>query len=383
MKVLFITTSFPRSFQDPIPAGNFILYLAEHLQKKGVEITVLAPHLPDTPTEYFIGDIQVKRVKYLPESVEKLTNTSGGIPQLIKKKDPRLLFTPVMISAMSWKIIRLFQAYDIIHPHWLFNIFPVIPAQKIKRKPCIVTVHGSDAVLVENFPWIGNTLAKNCDIAVTVNMEQIKIIKKWFKNVHYIPNGVKDNFAPLPEGDEVIIGAVGHFSKIKNFKTLAEALKLLYKKEIKFKAYFVGDGDERGVIESIIQPFKDKVTITGYLPNENVLNLLKQFHIFVLPSFSEGRSIALLEAMATGRAIVASSIPQNREIIKNGANGLLFDPNSSQELAEKLIMLINNKQMLIKMAKNSYNTIKELGLTWEKTAEKYYELYRELLKEAK
>ena len=383
MKVLFITTSFPRSSTDPLPAGNFILDMAEQLQKKGVEITVLAPHVPGTPTEYSIGGIRVIRVKYLPKSIEQATIVPGGIPELIRKKDVRLLLILPMISSLSFKTTWLFRNFDIIHVHWLFNIFSLLPARIIQKKPCLVTIHGADAILVQKIPWLGKLFSKYCEAAITVNKDQIQVMKNWFNHIRYIPYGVKDNFSPLPEKEIITIGTVGHFASRKNFKTLALALKLIYEQGLNFRAYFVGDGDERGIIESIVKPFRSKVTITGYVPHDKVFELLKKFHVFVLPSFSEGKSNALLEAMATGRAIVASSIPQNTEFVRDGVNGLLFDPNSPQELAEKLILLIKNKQLLIKLAKNSYNTIRELGLTWEKTAEKYYKLYQELLKEAK
>ncbi len=378
MRILFITTSYPRYENDPLPAGNFVHELAVELKKKGAEVIVVAPHVKGLPGHFFMDDIEIYRVRYFFEEAEKLSNIPGGLPQLIAKRSPFLLLTPFLIGSMGLKLMRLAKSVDILHVHWSYNILSVIPIKLIFKKPIIVTIHGSDARLMKKLPG-GKFMGNVADIIVTVNKEQKEFLEKQFENkVVHIPNGVKDNYASLPSPPPVI-GTVGHFVQVKNFPTLARALKVLYDEGVEFKAMFIGDGDERGLIESIVEEFKDRVEITGYIPNGEVLKKLKELHIFVLPSFSEGRSIALLEAMATGRAIVVSRIPQNMELIKDGENGLLFDPYSYEELAEKLKVLIGNEQVLIKMAKKSYNTIKGQGLTWDKTAEKYMRVYRKLL----
>ncbi len=378
MKVLFFTTSYPLSENDPFPGGIFIHKLALHLQKRGIKVTVVAPHVRDVPDNYFIEGIEVIRVKYFFKKMENLSTFPGGIPGLLKRGSPLLFTLPFLMGAGTYKIFTLAEEYDLLHVHWLFNLYAAIPFKLKVKKPVLVTVHGSDFNLFEKLSP-ARILMRYCDAIVTVNTTQERKLKKKFPHVYHIPNGVEDNFSPLPSGITTI-GGTGSFSKNKNFKTLAKALLLLRKEGIKFRAIFIGDGEEREEIERIVQPLREDIQITGYIPNREVLNMLKKLHIFVLPSFSEGRSIALLEAMATGRAIVASDIPQNREIIRDGVNGLLFDPNSPEDLKNKLKSLIENRERLIFLAKNAYTTIKEMKLSWEEAARKYAELYEKLLK---
>ncbi len=380
MKILFVTSSYPLHERDPLPAGNFVHRLAVELMRKGHEVVVIAPHVKGVPEHYFLEDVEIYRVRYSPERLEKLSNVPGGLPQLIARKSPYLLTLPFMMGAFSIKIAQLIGEVDLIHVHWIFNAFPLLPLRFSLKKPVVVTVHGSDARILSKLPFPG-LIRRLADQYVTVNRSQIEILEGLgVENVKFIPNGVEDNYSPLPPLPPVVIGTVGHFVEVKNFPTLAKALRILYEEGLDFRAVFMGDGDHRQQIEAIVHDFSDRVEITGYIPNYKVLRKLRDMHIFVLPSFSEGRSIALLEAMASGRAIVASDIPQNRELIRDGKNGLLFDPYSPQELADRLRRLLNDRELLIKLAKRSYNTIREQGLMWSETAGKYIEVYEQLLK---
>jgi glycosyltransferase involved in cell wall biosynthesis len=79
----------------------------------------------------------------------------------------------------------------------------------------------------------------------------------------------------------------------------------------------------------------------------DIIALLQAMDIFVIPSFFEGYSNSLLEAMASGKAIVASDIPSNREILgKDG--GFLFNPSDIHALEAILVELVNNSRLRAK-----------------------------------
>ena len=83
--------------------------------------------------------------------------------------------------------------------------------------------------------------------------------------------------------------------------------------------------------------------------------------------------------MANGEAVVVSDIPQNREIISNNRNGIIFDTDSPEDLADKLMELIDNKELIMKLGKNAQQTISDLGLTWENSAKKHIEFYKKII----
>ena len=107
----------------------------------------------------------------------------------------------------------------------------------------------------------------------------------------------------------------------------------------------VGDGSLRDKFLKKVeeQGIADYVDFPGFIENDKLPLLLDSSDIYVSTSFSDGRSVSLMEAMACGAFPVVSDIPANRDMIKDGENGYLFPADSSKIMAEKLIMAIRNE----------------------------------------
>ena len=93
----------------------------------------------------------------------------------------------------------------------------------------------------------------------------------------------------------------------------------------------------------------------GYV--ENIWEYYKAMDIFLLPSRSEGFSLALLEAAAAKLPIIATNIPGTNEFIVNGENGILFDIEKPDELFYGIIKFTGDRQMAEKFAKNAYEKV--------------------------
>ena len=100
---------------------------------------------------------------------------------------------------------------------------------------------------------------------------------------------------------------------------------------------------------------KEKLIMPGYV--DNIWEYYKAMDIFLLPSRSEGFSLALLEAAAAKMPIIATDIPGTNEFIINGENGILFDPEKPDELLSGIIKLTEDNQMAEKIAYNSYEKV--------------------------
>lgn len=151
--------------------------------------------------------------------------------------------------------------------------------------------------------------------------------------------------------DEIfIVSYVGRLSAEKNIGVLVKAFSLFIKeiKSADARLVLVGDGPERKKLENLVASLKiDKYVIfTGF--RYNVPELLNIFDIFVLPSKTEGSPLSLLEAMASGKAVIASNISAVYDIVKNGKEAILFDPNDINQLKEAILLLYNNS--LLKQA---------------------------------
>ena len=112
------------------------------------------------------------------------------------------------------------------------------------------------------------------------------------------------------------------------------------------KFVMAGDGQLRNKIVALIERLnlKDKFIILGW--QRNIPELISSFDVLVLTSLWEGMPLVFLEAMACGKPIVATNINGNREVIKDGINGFLVKPRDSYVLAEKVIYLFKNRNLL-------------------------------------
>ena len=126
---------------------------------------------------------------------------------------------------------------------------------------------------------------------------------------------------------------------------------------------------------------RDELGLSGLVRFAGKVSNVKEYYdisdIFVLPSISEGLSNALLEAMSSGMAVVASNVGGNKEIIEDKKNGLLFEVGDKQDLAEKLSVLCNDKSLREELGMNARNKIlKDYSI--DIVTEKYIRLYNEI-----
>ncbi len=202
--------------------------------------------------------------------------------------------------------------------------------------------------------------------------------------IHDIPNGVNAISKQLMHSEkykskEVRLIYVGRLIKRKRVDLLIQSILNIKEQVSDYTIYLdiIGDGPEKKYLQ-IISKSSSKILFKfhGALDQKDVNEKLMQSDIFVLPSESEGMSNALLEAMANGLAVIASSIPGNQALIKTGYNGRLFTTNL--ELEESLIDLINNIDLRNKYSKNAYHLIQN-KYSFEMISKLYLNLYKELI----
>jgi D-inositol-3-phosphate glycosyltransferase len=118
------------------------------------------------------------------------------------------------------------------------------------------------------------------------------------------------------------------------------------------------------------------VIFLGRLTQEQKMALLNTSSVFVLPSYYETFGLVALEAMASGVPVIGSKVGALCDIIRNGYNGYLFKPGSSEELFSILISLYRNKEHLKELGKNARETARKY--LWSNIAKRTYELYKKL-----
>ncbi len=134
----------------------------------------------------------------------------------------------------------------------------------------------------------------------------------------------------------LVIGCVGRLVPIKNHRLLIEAIPALVAAHPELQVVLIGKGELEQVLRAQVSALGlgEHVRFAG--ERGDVAGLLPAFDIFAMPSLSEGLSIALLEACASGLAIVATDVGGNREIVANGSTGLLVPSGDVQTLRAAL-----------------------------------------------
>lgn len=138
---------------------------------------------------------------------------------------------------------------------------------------------------------------------------------------------------------------VGRLSPEKGIGGLLEALAACTGKRPQL--VIVGDGPMRGELDRMVERLglRNHVTFLGRLPERQTLEQIAQSDILVLPSFMEGLPIVLMEAMALGKAVIATRVAGIPELISDGENGLLFTPSKWDELAIKITVLASDREL--------------------------------------
>ncbi len=155
-----------------------------------------------------------------------------------------------------------------------------------------------------------------------------------------------------------IVTSIGRLMPPKGHSYLIEAMPDVVCSG-NLKLILAGDGELRENLEEISRNIgiKDNVAFLG--SRNDVADILAISEVFVLPSISEGTSLALLEAMAAAKPIVATDIPGNTAILKHGYNCLLVPPENPAKLAEAISLLLNSPEKAIEYGNNAYHDVKK------------------------
>ena len=155
----------------------------------------------------------------------------------------------------------------------------------------------------------------------------------------------------IPQNSNVI-GAVGRLVPVKGHKYLVSAAKKITKEFDNAVFVFVGDGYLESKLERQAESLgiRDNIIFAGW--RSDVIDVLDLFDILVLPSLNEGMGKVLIEGMALGKPIVASSVGGIIDLVKNGDNGILVPPRDSDGLSDAILNLIRNKKLAQELGKN-------------------------------
>jgi glycosyltransferase involved in cell wall biosynthesis len=152
---------------------------------------------------------------------------------------------------------------------------------------------------------------------------------------------------------EILIGYIGRFSSEKNIFSLVNAFISTTSSHPLIKLVLIGSGQQECEIKRIINKsnIQNRVIFLGI--RYDIGRILSGIDIFVLPSYTEGMSTALLEAMACGRSIICSNIPANRDLLIPNKDAIMIDPYKQDELERAIYLLTQDSSLRMQLGENS------------------------------
>jgi glycosyltransferase involved in cell wall biosynthesis len=165
----------------------------------------------------------------------------------------------------------------------------------------------------------------------------------------------------------------------KGIDVLLQAFSLLQKVAPLLTLVLVGDGHLRSDLETLAKTLgiSNKVKFLGRKGRPEVAKLILHCEIFVLPSRAEPFGIVLIEAMACRKPVVATMVGGIPEIVENGKNGILVEPDNPKALAEALIAMLQDQDLRSSLATNGYFTVQR-SFSSEATGSAYETLFADI-----
>lgn len=288
---------------------------------------------------------------------------------------------------------------DILHTH-LFHacVLGQFVARFNNRVIPIMTKHYSNALYLYGTPlqrlldrssssWARHIIAISSGVRkILIDLDGVRQGK-----ITVIHNGIELPSYPLARENalrarnefsikeyEIVVGTLGSLHPRKGYRYLIEAMKLVFESKDNIKLMMVGEGVLRTELKHLSEELgiEDKVIFTGY--REDVNNLLSAMDIVVQPSIEEGFGIAILEAMALGKIVIATNVGGIPEIINNGETGMLVPCANAGALAKAISFIIERPDLSKTIAEKGRKSVEE-NFNIVKMVRGYENLYKDLL----
>ncbi len=241
-------------------------------------------------------------------------------------------------------LARHMKAEGITHMHAHFTTGAatvVMLASALTGIPYSFTLHGP-ADFLDPCRWkIGEKAARARFVATISHYARSQLMfhtpAEHWDRLHIVHCGVDPGRYAGPSTatpEETRLVFVGRIAPVKGLRLLIDAMTRLDLPDLRLT--IVGDGEDRPLIEEMAKPLGDRVTFTGYLSQDEVVDALASADIAVLPSFAEGVPVFLMEAQASGKPVIATQVAGVGELVRTGETGLLVFPGDVDGLTEAI-----------------------------------------------
>jgi glycosyltransferase involved in cell wall biosynthesis len=367
-----VSQGFPKYPGDS--TAPFIASIVETLALRGHEIDVVFPHHPEF--RYPPGDgFRFVPYRYAPSDRFSPWGFGGSLSGSSRVTPQAALFLPAVLISLRRRVNGLLGAgsYDVVHAHWLLpNGWIASGPARRHRVPLVVSLHGTDVGMAER-PFLGR-FARSAFAAasgVTAASDDLRrrairlgAAPETTQTVHYgVDTALFSPHDPLPtervalgaKDGELLVVAVGRLLEVKGFRYLIEAVARVEGLHLAI----VGDGELRSALERTARDYRVSVTFAGDVDHRRMPELLAAADIVAVPSVvgsagnTDGLPNTVLEALSTGRPLVASRIGGIPEVVTDRVNGFLTPEKDVNALADALTQLRDDPELRVRIGRQA------------------------------
>ena len=393
-----VTSSYPLFEGDG--TAPFIEEIARSVVGRGHRVDVVLPAHPK------LSRIDEAGLRFFPFSYAPAPSLNvWGYAQSLNAdrgfKGKTLLVAPFAALATTAAVRRRLRSenYDLVHAHW------VVPGAVLSRqpaiasgKPLVISLHGSDVFAAERNRLVGFAAGRafRSAAAVTACSSDLRdraiALGARAESTRTVPYGVDIEFFggghPPPQereamrrrlgvsSSQTLVVAVGRLVEKKGFAHLIEAAG----GRADLHVAIAGDGDLQTELENIARAKQASVTLAGRFTREEIRDALHCADIVAVPSVVDskgnvdGLPNALLEAMAAGKAIVASRVAGIPDVMQEDVEGILVPPGSASFIRGALDRLVANPQLGTELGRGAAQRARR-ELTWDRVASTLEDCY--------
>jgi len=329
------TTSYPR-FADDF-AGRFVSGAVERLRERGLQVDVVAP-----------GVYRDFGLAY----------DGRGLMANVRR---RPWIAPLLVVSMVRALRRTARTADLVHAHWFAGGLVALFA----RAPFVVTLHGTisggfldDFRLTRKHPRLVRAVLNRARSVICVSEALAESARAaGVRNVVFIPNGVDVPARVGRESEPLEVFYTGRLSPEKGIAELVEATKGM-------NLVVSGDGPLRHLVPSTL----------GFLSREELERRFRSAAVVVCPSLSEGFGVVCAEAMARGKAVVASATGGLLGLVEHERTGLLVPPGDPVALRAAIERLLADVELRRRLGRAA-RTKAAAFCAWERVVDATLEVY--------
>lgn len=300
-----------------------------------------------------------------------------------------------MLTARK-KVVELVSSekIDILHTHLFYSgLAPALAKKRLGKTIFALMRHHTAVVrmLGSRFHvWADKWMAEKADRVMTVSeaakafmrdvdgisRDDIEVVYLGFDFDQMSPNALKRAETRAEFGltdDDIVVGYVGNFAFGKGHVQLIHAFDTVRRRVPNAKLILAGSGNLQEVDDAVGRlGLGRRIVFAGW--REDAAAVYNAMDIFVQPSLSEAFSQVLVEAMGCGLPVIATNIGGAAEVIENGVDGILIDPNDIDAIAREVIDLATDVNSRSEIAERGRRNVRE-RFSAEMMVERHIELY--------